>query len=242
MTKDESNSKHMETESNQHSEGSYFESRDRAFSRGSSASSTSASSTNGSSTNGNSANGNSPNGHSTSTINGDTIYEGSANGRTINGDRWSESWDECFSYEDSFLPEYHQMSLSVSRMEEGEQTDIRIHRETGKSTEVYVSQGGESWDLSSEELHQLPKALRKEVECLLNPFENSEKSHWWSSLFSFGPREGRRGMMCERQSETLRDKSREPLQDKPHRDKTSETTHGSSEKMGSCGKSSSCEK
>ena len=219
MTKDESNSKHMETGSNRHSEDSYFESRDRAFSRGSSASSASASS----------ANGNSPNGHSSSTLNGEAIYDGSANGRTINGDSWSESWDECFSYEDGFLPEYHQMDLSVSRMEEGEQTDIRIHRETGKSTEVYVSQGGESWDLSSEELHSLPTTLRKEVECLLHPFENSEKSHWWSNLFSFGPREGRRDMMCDRQSETLRDKS-------------AETTHSSAEKAASCGKSSSCEK
>ena len=112
MTKDESNSKHMETGSNRHSEDSYFESRDRAFSRGSSASSASASS----------ANGNSPNGHSSSTLNGEAIYDGSANGRTINGDSWSESWDECFSYEDGFLPEYHPLDLSVSRMEEGEQT------------------------------------------------------------------------------------------------------------------------
>ena len=81
--------------------------------------------------------------------------------------------------------QYREMSLSVSRMCDGEQTDIRIHRETGKPTDIYVSRGGESWNLSPKELDELPHDLHDEVKSLLHPSTNE---HWerWCSIFSLG--------------------------------------------------------
>ncbi|MDO4582709.1 MAG: hypothetical protein Q4D62_01265 [Planctomycetia bacterium] len=80
---------------------------------------------------------------------------------------------------------YHQMSLSVSRFDNGEQTDIRIHRETGKPTEVYVSRGSEAWDVNSSELNQLPEDLRHEVKSLLCPshLEKDHSSRSWKEWF-----------------------------------------------------------
>ncbi|MDO4574797.1 MAG: hypothetical protein Q4D98_06240 [Planctomycetia bacterium] len=62
---------------------------------------------------------------------------------------------------------YHKMSLFASRTENGEQTDIRIRRETGKPTEITVSRGCDTWELLSSELIRLPEDLRDEVRDLL---------------------------------------------------------------------------
>ena len=93
-----------------------------------------------------------------------------------------ESWTECESLDASTWPEYHQMSLSVSRLENGEQTDIRIRRESGKPTDIYVSRGSEAWDVGPDRLSHLPHDLRDEVKWLLNP-EAAQKRHWWNSFF-----------------------------------------------------------
>lgn len=64
---------------------------------------------------------------------------------------------------------YRQVNLSVSRIRNGIQTDVRIHHETGKPTDIYVSQGDEAWTLTPDELDQLPKPLEEEVKALLTP-------------------------------------------------------------------------
>lgn len=79
-------------------------------------------------------------------------------------------------------PSYREMNLSLSRMVNGEQTDIRIHRETGHPTDIYVSQGSESWSLEPSELDQLPEDLREEVEMLLSPSEEGKESSWITFL------------------------------------------------------------
>lgn len=73
---------------------------------------------------------------------------------------------------------YRQMNLSVSRIKNGIQTDIRVHRETGKPTDIYVSQGDDAWTLAPDELDQLPKALEEEVKTLLTP-ENRDAGYSW---------------------------------------------------------------
>lgn len=77
---------------------------------------------------------------------------------------------------------YRELNLSLSRMINGEQTDIRIHRETGHPTDIYVSQGGESWSLEPSELDQLPEELRDEVEMLLTPPEEGRSNSWITFL------------------------------------------------------------
>lgn len=99
-------------------------------------------------------------------------------------DSQSQSCD-MHSQECSPCQMYHQMSLSVSRFDNGEQTDIRIHRETGKSTEIYVSRGSEAWDVNSSELDQLPEDLQSEVKSLLCPSHSDKdsSSRSWKEWF-----------------------------------------------------------
>ncbi|MDO4570364.1 MAG: hypothetical protein Q4D38_08275 [Planctomycetia bacterium] len=101
-----------------------------------------------------------------------------------NESKWNDS--ECCERGDSECCSqlYNQMSLSVSRMMDGEQTEIRIHRETGKPTDIYVSRGGESWSLNAHEIDDLPSDLRGEVKQLLKP-SDTERRSWWDSFLSF---------------------------------------------------------
>lgn len=84
---------------------------------------------------------------------------------------------------DSAGTHYHRMNLSVSRFENGTQTDIRIHRETGKEADIYVSQGADAWTLTPEELDKLPPELEKEVKTLLSP-KRIQSVEGWLSFFT----------------------------------------------------------
>ena len=91
-----------------------------------------------------------------------------------------DTWMDSFGSNSG--PSYREMNLSLSRMVNGEQTDIRIHRETGHPTDIYVSQGSESWSLEPSELDQLPEELREEVEMLLSPPEEGKNGTWITFL------------------------------------------------------------
>ncbi|MDO4550513.1 MAG: hypothetical protein Q4C96_04610 [Planctomycetia bacterium] len=86
---------------------------------------------------------------------------------------------ECTSAD---MKHYHMMSLTVSRNENGKNTCIGIHRQTGKPTTIDVSQGGRSWTLSPKELYKLPEDLSQEVRSLLHAGksekEGSSESFW----------------------------------------------------------------
>ena len=69
---------------------------------------------------------------------------------------------------------YHMMSLTVSRTENGKNTCIGIHRQTGKPTTIDVSQGGRSWTLGPKELYKLPEDLSREVRGLLHCGRNEK--------------------------------------------------------------------
>lgn len=88
----------------------------------------------------------------------------------------SESWQT--SDEFTYYPHYRQMNLSVSRMADGIQTDIRIHRETGHQTDIYVSRGADCWTVNPRELNQLPQDLSREVRMLLNPSSQPPLESW----------------------------------------------------------------
>lgn len=75
------------------------------------------------------------------------------------------------------MKQYHMMSLTVSRTENGKNTCIGIHRQTGKPTTIDVSQGGRSWTLNPKELYKLPEDLSREVRGLLHCGKNEKLGH-----------------------------------------------------------------
>ncbi|MBQ2821511.1 MAG: hypothetical protein IJF17_08015 [Thermoguttaceae bacterium] len=107
-----------------------------------------------------------------------------ANGKKNNSENHSGKFEESEQtghskqsrYSEQGL--YRQMNLSVTRITNGIQTDIRVHHETGKPTDIYVSQGSEAWTLSPEELDQLPEHLEKEVKMLLNTGSHGSGESW----------------------------------------------------------------
>ncbi len=81
-----------------------------------------------------------------------------------------------------FQPLYRQMDISVTRTAEDVQTDIRIHRETGKPTDIYVSRGSDAWTVSPKEVNQLPSDLQQEVYALLDTHSERSRKSWLEIL------------------------------------------------------------